>query len=145
MAEDAGSLPLILVADDVEANVELLVDQLETLGFRTIVARDAPSALAECLDRRPDLAILDISMPAGDLGIPDRDAGFEVCRRLKRDARTARIPVIFVTAYPERLLTGERPEPTYLVTKPFEPDTLKATIFQALSLATPTASEARAT
>ena len=98
MAADAGSLPLILVADDVDANVELLVDQLETLGFRTVIARDAPSALAACLERRPDLVILDVSMPAGDLGIADRDAGFEVCRRLKRDARTARIPVIFVTA-----------------------------------------------
>jgi len=43
------------------------------------------------------------------------------------------VPVIFVTAFPERLLTGERPEPTYLVTKPFEPDTLKATISQALA------------
>ncbi|HEV8410807.1 MAG TPA: ATP-binding protein [Gemmatimonadaceae bacterium] len=89
---------LILVADDVDANVELLVDQLETLGFATVVARDAPSALAGCLERRPDLVILDVSMPAGDLGVGDRDAGFEVCRRLKRDARTARIPVIFVTA-----------------------------------------------
>ncbi len=91
-------MPLILVADDVDANVELLVDQLETLGFQTVIARDAPSALATCLDRRPDLVILDVSMPAGDLGVIDRDAGFEVCRRLKRDARTARIPVIFVTA-----------------------------------------------
>jgi two-component system sensor histidine kinase/response regulator len=98
MAAVAGSLPLILVADDVEANVELLVDQLETLGFHTVVAHDAPSALATCLERRPDLVILDVSMPAGDLGVGDRDAGFEVCRRLKRDARTARIPVIFVTA-----------------------------------------------
>ena len=98
MAAVAGSQPLILVADDVDANVELLVDQLETLGFHTIVARDAPEALATCLERRPDLVILDVSMPAGDLGIADRDAGFEVCRRLKRDARTARIPVIFVTA-----------------------------------------------
>jgi hypothetical protein len=41
--------------------------------------------------------------------------------------------VIFVTAYPERLLTGERPEPTFLVTKPFEADMLKVTISQALS------------
>jgi two-component system sensor histidine kinase/response regulator len=98
MGAGAGSLPLILVADDVEANAELLVDQLETLGFRTLVARDAPSALASCLERRPDLVILDVSMPAGGLGVDDRDAGFEVCRRLKRDARTARIPVIFVTA-----------------------------------------------
>jgi two-component system sensor histidine kinase/response regulator len=98
MGAVAGSLPLILVADDVEANAELLVDQLETLGFRTLVARDAPSALASCLESRPDLVILDVSMPAGDLGVADRNAGFEVCRRLKRDARTARIPVIFVTA-----------------------------------------------
>ena len=94
----AESAPLILVADDVEANAELLVDQLETLGFRTVVARDAPSALAASVEHRPDLVILDVSMPALDLGVADRDAGFEVCRRLKRDARTARIPVIFVTA-----------------------------------------------
>src|ERR1035437_8222887 len=98
MAAVAGSLPLILVADDVEANVELLVDQLETLGFHTVVARDGPSALASCLERRPDLVILDVSMPAGDLGVADRGAGFEDCRRLKRAARPARITVIFVTA-----------------------------------------------
>ncbi|MGF1461556.1 MAG: response regulator, partial [Maricaulaceae bacterium] len=41
-------------------------------------------------------------------------------------------PVVFVTAFPERLLTGDRPEPTYLITKPFLPDALKATISQAL-------------
>ena len=93
-----ASAPLILVADDVDANVELLVDQLEALGFRTATARDAPSALAATLALRPDLAILDVSMPGGELGVSNRDAGFEVCRRLKRDARTARIPVIFVTA-----------------------------------------------
>jgi two-component system sensor histidine kinase/response regulator len=90
--------PLVLVADDMEANAELLIDQLETLGFRTVVARDATSAIETCLAHRPDVAILDVSMPAGELGVEDRDAGFEVCRRLKRDARTARIPVIFVTA-----------------------------------------------
>jgi len=42
------------------------------------------------------------------------------------------VPVIFITAYPERLLTGERPEPTYLVTKPFQETTVRATISQAL-------------
>jgi two-component system sensor histidine kinase/response regulator len=97
-APSAGSAPLILVADDVDANLELLVDQLETLGFRTVVARNAPDAVTACFGHRPDLVILDVSMPAGELGVPDRDAGFEVCRRLKRDPRSARIPVIFVTA-----------------------------------------------
>ena len=90
--------PLILVADDADANVELLVDQLTTLGFRTVIARDAMSAIATCIEHHPDLAILDVSMPAGELGVHDRGAGFEVCRRIKRDPRTARIPVIFVTA-----------------------------------------------
>ena len=90
--------PLILVADDVPANVELLFDQLHALGYRTIAARDGPSALQACFEQRPDLCILDVSMPAGSLGVDDRSTGFEVCRRLKRDARTNRIPVIFVTA-----------------------------------------------
>ena len=90
--------PLILVADDVSANVELLFDQLHVLGFRAIAAGDGPSALAACFEHRPDLCILDVSMPAGDLGCDDRSTGFEVCRRIKRDPRTSRIPVIFVTA-----------------------------------------------
>ncbi|HMC54477.1 MAG TPA: response regulator, partial [Gemmatimonadaceae bacterium] len=90
--------PLILVADDVPANVELLFDQLHVLGFRAIAAADGPTALAACFDHKPDLCILDVSMPAGDLGCDDRSTGFEVCRRIKRDPRTARIPVIFVTA-----------------------------------------------
>ena len=97
MAE-AEEPPLILVADDVPANVELLFDQLQTLGYRTVAATDGPSAVATCLETRPDLCILDVAMPAGDLGVDDRSTGFEVCRRIKRDARTARIPVIFVTA-----------------------------------------------
>ena len=94
--KDSG--PLVLVADDVPANVELLFDQLHTLGYRTIGAYDGPSALEACFEHNPDLCILDVSMPAGDLGVDTRSTGFEVCRRIKRDPRTARIPVIFVTA-----------------------------------------------
>jgi signal transduction histidine kinase len=97
-AKGPDTAPLILVADDVPANVELLFDQLQVLGFRSIAAADGPSALQACFEHRPDLCILDVSMPAGDLGCDDRSTGFEVCRRIKRDPRTARIPVIFVTA-----------------------------------------------
>ena len=99
------SEPLILVADDVPANVELLFDQLNTLGYRTIGAEDGPSAIAACFEHNPDLCILDVSMPAGDLGVDTRSTGFEVCRRIKRDPRTSRIPVIFVTALND---TGDR-------------------------------------
>ncbi len=97
---DAGSRKreVILVADDIPANVELLLDQLNSLGYDTITAVDGPSAVAAAFEQHPDLCILDVSMPAGDLLVDDRSTGFEVCRRIKRDPRTARIPVIFVTA-----------------------------------------------
>ena len=97
---DAGnpSPEVILVADDIPANVELLLDQLHSLGYETITASDGPSAVAAAFEHHPDLCILDVSMPAGDLGVDDRSTGFEVCRRIKRDPRTSRIPVIFVTA-----------------------------------------------
>lgn len=91
-------VPLILVADDVPANVELLYDQLAMLGYRVISAVDGPSAVELCFAEKPDLCILDVAMPAGSLRVDDRSTGFEVCRRLKRDPRTERIPVIFVTA-----------------------------------------------
>jgi two-component system, sensor histidine kinase and response regulator len=91
-------VPLILVADDVPANVELLYDQLAMLGYRVISANDGPSAVEMCFAHKPDLCILDVAMPAGLLRVDDRSTGFEVCRRLKRDPRTERIPVIFVTA-----------------------------------------------
>ena len=65
------------------------------------------------------------------------DEGLAGCGDTRTDAvsellRGFDIPVIFITAYPERLLTGERPEPTYLITKPFLSTTVKATVGQAL-------------
>ena len=66
-----ANAPLILVADDVPANVELLFDQLHVLGFRAIAASDGPETLAACFEHRPDLCILDVSMPAGDLGVDE--------------------------------------------------------------------------
>jgi signal transduction histidine kinase len=98
IAPPSADAPLILVADDVPANVELLFDQLHVLGFRAVAAYDGPAALRVCAEQHPDLCILDVAMPAGDLGVDDRSTGFEVCRRIKRDPRMARIPVIFVTA-----------------------------------------------
>ena len=70
----------------------------------------------------PELILADISLADGSSGI---DAVREILDQHD-------VPVIFVTAYPERLLTGERPEPTFLVTKPFDPQSLLATIAQAL-------------
>jgi two-component system, sensor histidine kinase and response regulator len=100
---DAPSLdaPLVLVADDSDANCELLREQLHSLGFRTIVAHDGPTVLEATLQQRPELVILDVQMPAGELDVDDASTGFEVCRRLKRDPRTGSVPVIFITALNE--------------------------------------------
>ena len=73
-------------------------------------------------ETHPDLILSDIQLADGSSGI---DAVNEIL------ARTA-LPVIFITAFPESLLTGERPEPAFLVTKPFNEDMVKALISQAL-------------
>jgi DNA-directed RNA polymerase specialized sigma24 family protein len=70
----------------------------------------------------PGLVLADIRLADGSSGI---DATIEILESFN-------VPVIFITAYPERLLTGEKPEPTYLITKPFLTDTVMATIGQAL-------------
>src|SRR3982074_3505160 len=99
MAEPGTRMPeVILVADDIPANVALLLGQRNNLGHDPFAALEPPSACAAAFEQQPDLCILDVSMPAGDLGVDDRSTGFEVCRRIKRDPRTARIPVIFLTA-----------------------------------------------
>ena len=70
----------------------------------------------------PGLVLADIQLADGSSGL---DAVDDI---LKIES----VPVIFITAYPERLLTGDRPEPTYLVTKPFQESTVRAAISQAL-------------
>ena len=70
----------------------------------------------------PGLVLADIQLADGSSGI---DAVKDILKRFD-------VPVIFITAFPERLLTGERPEPTFLITKPFQPETVKAAISQAL-------------
>lgn len=67
-----------------------------------------------------------------DIQLADDSSGLEAVQEILSKVD---LPVIFVTAYPERLLTGERPEPTFLITKPFDHDTLKVTIAQALATA----------
>jgi CheY-like chemotaxis protein len=101
---------------------------VQELGHAIIgIARSQTEAIAMARMRRPGLVLADINLGEGGSGIT----------AVNEILRSTDVPVIFVTAYSERLLTGERPEPRYLVTKPFTPDTLKATIFQALSLAAP--------
>ncbi len=79
----------ILVVDDTEANIDILI---EVLGedYDVSVAMDGESALEAVADERPDLILLDIMMPDMD--------GFEVCRRMKDNAQTRDIPIVFLSA-----------------------------------------------
>ena len=64
-----------------------------------------------------------------DIQLADGSSGIDAAKDILSNID---VPVIFITAFPERLLTGERPEPTFLITKPFQPETVKAAIGQAL-------------
>lgn len=113
----------VLIIED-EPIIAMDIEQLvRSLGHMvTGVARTRKDALA-CVDcKKPGLVLADIQLADGSSGI---DAVNDILRRHQ-------VPVIFITAYPERLLTGERPEPTFLITKPFQPEVVKAVISQAL-------------
>ena len=84
----------ILVVDDELKNRKLLGDLLEAQGHQVTVAEDGQQALDEIAKDPPDVVLLDIMMPKMD--------GFEVCRRLKADPKTAAIPILLVTALRER-------------------------------------------
>jgi class 3 adenylate cyclase len=94
-ARALGCRGLVLVVDDDEANRMLLRDLLETHGYEIVEAENGEQALQKVEQRPPDVILLDVMMPRLD--------GFEVCRRLKNDARTAHIPILIVTALSERM------------------------------------------
>lgn len=105
-----------LIAMDIE-------DIVTSLGHRvTGIARTHKEALDLYRKRSPKMILADIQLADGSSGI---DAVNEIL------TETA-VPVIFITAFPERLLTGNKPEPAFLVTKPFNPEMVKALISQAL-------------
>jgi DNA-directed RNA polymerase specialized sigma24 family protein len=96
---------------------------VESLGHRVLgVARTHAEALALAKAKRPGLILADIQLADGSSGL---DAVNELLRSFE-------VPVIFITAYPERFLTGERPEPAFLIAKPFQPATVSAVLSQAL-------------
>lgn len=84
----------VLVVDDEEQNRSLLRDPLEACGYEVAEAEDGLQAFQKIDGHPPDVILLDLMMPQMD--------GFEVCRRLKRDPRTAHIPILMVTALSER-------------------------------------------
>ena len=101
-------------------DIEALV---ESLGHKvTGVARTHSEATALARQTRPGLILADIQLADGSSGL---DAVNELLGSFE-------VPVIFITAYPERFLTGQRPEPAFLIAKPFQPAVVSAVVSQAL-------------
>lgn len=113
---------VLIIEDEPIISIDL-AEIVEGLGHDvTKIARTAGEAVQAARERRPGLVLADIQLADNSSGI---DAVREILGELE-------VPVIFITSFPERLLTGERPEPTFLITKPYDPNTVKAGISQAL-------------
>jgi CheY-like chemotaxis protein len=120
----AGVAARVLIIED-EPIIALDLQQLvEGAGHEVVgVASSEDEAVAIAEAERPTLVLADINLGEGG------DGATAVARILERH----RAPVIFVTAYPERLLTGAQLEPAFVITKPFEPTTLAVATFQAVT------------
>ncbi|WEK51711.1 MAG: response regulator [Candidatus Kaistia colombiensis] len=113
----------VLVIEDEPLIAMDLTGIVQELGHEVAaVARTRSDAVEAAMREQPGLVLADIQLADGSSGI---DA-------VKDILASFTLPVIFITAFPQRLLTGERPEPTFLLTKPFDPRTVKAAISQAL-------------
>lgn len=113
----------ILIIEDepiIAMDIEMIV---RDLGHDVVaVATTHTEAVAEAQKHQPGLVLADIQLA-------DNSSGIEAVQEILSEVK---LPVIFITAFPERLLTGDRPEPAFLLTKPYQPATLRAAISQVL-------------
>jgi len=119
----------VLIVEDepvIAMDIAAIVRSIGHTVVGVAATKDKAVMLAE--EHRPGLVLADIQLKDGDSGITT----------VQEILTSIDVPVIFVTGFPERLLTGEHVEPAFLITKPFDPETLKIAIGQALSLNQPT-------
>ena len=129
LIEEAGRELAAEIATDVliiedETFIALDLEGLvESLGHHVVgIARTHAEAVALAKAKQPGLILADIQLADGSSGL---DAVNELLDSFE-------VPVVFITAYPERFLTGQRPEPAFLIAKPFQPATVSAVVSQAL-------------
>ncbi|MCQ9155080.1 PhyR family response regulator anti-anti-sigma factor [Acidomonas methanolica] len=114
----------VLIIEDEPIIAMDIQDVVEECGHAVAaVAHTEADAVRLASTLRPGLILADINLGAGGDGM----------QAVRRIMKTHDIPVVFVTAYPERLLTSETEEPSFVITKPFEPLTLAITTYQAVT------------
>ena len=120
-------MALVMVADDDPITRELLVFRLQAEGHEVVAVEDGDSALAEVRARVPDIAVLDVNMPGM--------SGFDVCRLLREDPATARLPVIMLTASVQEsdVAAGFDSGADDYVAKPFNPRELSTRVRAVLA------------
>ncbi len=113
----------VLIIEDEPIISADLASLVEEMGHQvTGQATTRAEAVAMARDNPPGLILCDVQLADNSSGI---DAAHDILSEIN-------VPVIFITAFPERLLTGDKPEPTFLITKPFQENTVKACVGQAL-------------
>lgn len=119
------STKVLIIEDEpiISLDLQSIVKEMGHDVVATATTRD--EAVRAARRTGPGLVLADIKLADGSSGI---DAVRQILSELD-------VPIVFITAYPERLLTGERPEPTFLVTKPFVPETVRVAVSQALLFA----------
>jgi CheY-like chemotaxis protein len=114
----------VMVIEDEAIIAVDIADIVQSIGHTvTGIARTRDEAVALASRERPDLILADIQLADNSSGI---DAVNDILGRFPE------VPVIFITAFPERLLTGERPEPAFLIAKPFSEDQVRSAVSQAM-------------
>lgn len=113
--QQGANSDLVLIVDDVPDNLAVLHDALDESGYTVLIATSGEQALQRAAQARPDIVLLDAMMPGID--------GFEVARRLKADAATAHIPIVFMTGLTEteHLVAALEAGGVDYVTKPIKP------------------------
>ncbi len=119
---------LILVADDLAQNLQVLGSLLDSAGYATTFATSGTQAIERAKTARPDLILLDLMMPGID--------GLQTCAALKQEPQTCKIPIIFITAShdKDRVLDAFELGAVDYVTKPFESKELLARVKTHLEL-----------
>ena len=123
----AGVPGQVMIIEDEPLIAMDIADIVADMGHGiTGIARTHGEAVALGRSTRPDLILADIQLA-------DNSSGIEAVNALLRDL--GELPVVFITAFPERLLTGEKPEPAFLITKPFTAEQVRAAVSQAVFFA----------